>query len=257
MVMRDKEYVAAMLTEFKEIGVKLSIDDFGTGYSSLNQLRSYPFDKLKMDISFVREITYDPGSAAIAKTIISLAHNLNLLVIAEGVETEAQLNWLRNQGCDEMQGYLFSKPVSADDFAQIIKEDRQLCIPQDDGPHLKTILVLDDEQPNIDAIIRILRSEKYRILSANSAVEGFEQLALNQVDVILSDQRMPGMTGIEFLNRVKNLYPGTVRIAMSGYADAEMVATALNQSGIYKFLLKPFDSERLLQTLKEAFALIT
>ncbi|MGB3222256.1 MAG: EAL domain-containing protein [Desulforhopalus sp.] len=256
MVMRDKDYVAAMLTEFKEIGVKLSIDDFGTGYSSLNQLRSFPFDKLKMDISFVREITYDPGSAAIAKTIISLAHNLNLLVIAEGVETEAQLNYLRNQGCDEMQGYLFSKPISADDFAKIIKEDRHLCILRDDEPHLKTILILDDDQLNIDIITRVLKSENYHILSANSADEGFEILALNQVDVILSDQRMPGMTGIEFLKRVKNLYPDTVRIAMSGYADAEMVVSALNQSGIYKFLQRPFDSELLLQTLQEAFALI-
>jgi CheY-like chemotaxis protein len=102
---------------------------------------------------------------------------------------------------------------------------------------------------------RTLRSESYRILSATSAGEGFNQLALNQVDVILCDQKMPGMTGFEFLTRVKDLYPGTVRIAMSGYADAGMVADAINQSGIYKFLIKPINSDSLRETLEEAFAL--
>jgi len=239
----------------KGLGVKLSIDDFGTGYSSLNQLRSYPFDKLKMDISFVREITYDPGCAAIAKTIISLGHNLNLQVIAEGVETEAQLSYLCNQDCDAMQGYFFSKPILAEEFTQLLVDDRHLFVPKAPGPHRKTILVVDDEQPVIDVMKRLLRSENYQILSAGRASEGFDQLALNRVDVVLSDQRMPGMTGIEFLTRVKDLYPDTIRIAMSGYADAAMVAEAINTSGIYKFLIKPIDPELIRRTLKEAFAL--
>jgi EAL domain-containing protein (putative c-di-GMP-specific phosphodiesterase class I)/CheY-like chemotaxis protein len=253
MVMRDINSAVSMLKELKSIGVKLSIDDFGTGYSSLNHLRSFPFDKLKMDISFVREVTSDPGSAAIAKTIISLAHNLNLLVIAEGVETKAQLSYLRNQGCDEMQGFFFSKPIPAEDLAQLLLEDRHLSLPEDNGPHVKTMLLVDDEQSIIEGLKRTLHSDSYRIISATSADEGFNQLALNQVDVILCDQRMPGMSGIEFLNRVKDLYPGTVRIAMSGYADAGMVADAINRSGIHKFLIKPISSELLRETLEEAF----
>jgi len=255
MVMRDINSAVSMLKELKSIGVKLSIDDFGTGYSSLNHLRSFPFDKLKMDISFVREITSDPGSAAIAKTIISLAHNLNLLVIAEGVETKAQLSYLRNHGCDEMQGFFFSKPIPAEDLAQLLLEDRHLSLPEDNGPHVKTLLLVDDEQSIIEGLKRTLHSESYRIISATSAGEGFNQLALNRVDVILCDQRMPGMSGIEFLNRVKDLYPGTVRIAMSGYADAGMVADAINRSGILKFLIKPISSELLRETLEEAFML--
>ncbi len=256
MVMRDTNSTVSMLKELKKIGVKLSIDDFGTGYSSLNHLRRFPFDKLKMDMSFVREITTDPGCAAIARTIISLAHNLNLQVIAEGVETKAQLSYLRKQGCDEMQGYYFSKPVPAEEFAQILKDDRHLNLPKDDGPHMKTILLVDDEQFIIDGLKRTLHAEKnYRILSATSAGEGFNQLALNQVDVILCDQKMPGMSGIEFLNRAKDLYPATIRIAMSGHADAGMVAAAINQTGIYKFLLKPISSDSLLKTLEKAFTL--
>lgn len=257
MVMRDKDSAISTLKELKEIGVKLSIDDFGTGYSNLSHLRSFPFDKLKMDISFVREITYDPGSAAIARTIISLAHNLNLQVIAEGVETAAQLSYLRNHGCDEMQGYYFSKPISAQEFTQLLQDGRHLPVPKElSSPPVKTLLVLDDEQHVIDAMRRILHPESYRILSAICPSEGFDQLALNHVDVILCDQKLPEMTGIEFLNRVKDLYPGTIRIAMSGYADAEMVASSINQSGIYKFLIKPIDSEVLLQTIKQAFMLM-
>jgi len=253
MVMRDQKRAISMLRNLKEIGTKLSIDDFGTGYSSLNQLRTFPFDKLKMDISFVREITYDPGSAAIAKTIISLAHNLNLQVIAEGVETQAQLCYLRNHGCDEMQGYLFSKPVLADEFTQLLTEDLQLDVPIEADPHSRTVLLLDDEQSVIDTIKRNLRSENYLILSATSAKEAFEMLAINRVDVIVCDQMMPEMTGIEFLNRVKDLHPNTVRIAISGYADAGMVADSINKGGIYKFLLKPFDSNSLRETLESAF----
>ncbi len=112
MVMRDVESAMAMLNELKGLGVQLSMDDFGTGYSSLSHLKRFPFDKLKMDISFVREVTFDPGSAAIAKTIIAMAHNLNLRVIAEGVETEGQLSCLRAHGCDEMQGFYFSRPAA-------------------------------------------------------------------------------------------------------------------------------------------------
>jgi diguanylate cyclase (GGDEF)-like protein/PAS domain S-box-containing protein len=116
MMMRDKQHAVSMLKKLKDTGVKLAIDDFGTGYSSLSQLRNFPFDKLKLDSSFVREIISDPGSAAIARTIISLGHNLGLTVIAEGVETEAQLSYLWSNGCDEMQGYYFSRPLPAEEM---------------------------------------------------------------------------------------------------------------------------------------------
>jgi EAL domain-containing protein (putative c-di-GMP-specific phosphodiesterase class I) len=126
MVMHDVENALSVLRELKGLGVELSIDDFGTGYSNLNHLKRFPFGKLKMDITFVRDITHDPGSAAIAKTIIAMAHNLNLRVIAEGIETEGQLNYLRLQGCDEMQGFYFSRPLNCHDFEQLFIEGRNL-----------------------------------------------------------------------------------------------------------------------------------
>ncbi|MDX1606938.1 MAG: EAL domain-containing protein, partial [Candidatus Competibacterales bacterium] len=108
----------AMLQALKELGVRLAIDDFGTGYSSLAYLKRFPIDKLKVDRSFVRDITEDSNSREIAATIIAMGRNLRLQVLAEGVETEQQLDFLRREGCDTYQGFLFGRPVPADEFAR-------------------------------------------------------------------------------------------------------------------------------------------
>jgi len=119
-LMKNAEEAAAVLCRLREMGVKISIDDFGSGYSSLNYLKRLPIDILKIDQSFVREMTTDPKDAAIVKTVITLAHNLNLKVKAEGVETEEQLALLRRLGCDEAQGYLFSRPLPAREFERFL-----------------------------------------------------------------------------------------------------------------------------------------
>jgi EAL domain-containing protein (putative c-di-GMP-specific phosphodiesterase class I) len=98
------------------MGLHLSVDDFGTGYSSFSYLKHFPLDTLKVDRCFVREITSDPDDAAITTAMIAMGHALGLKVVAEGVETEGQQALLRKQGCDEMQGYLFSRPVPGDRF---------------------------------------------------------------------------------------------------------------------------------------------
>ena len=102
------------------IGIRVSIDDFGTGYSSLNYLKQFPVRKLKIDQSFVSDIGKREEDAAIARAIIHLGHSLGMKVVAEGVETEAQLKILKSLECDEIQGYLFSRPLSAEDFAQLL-----------------------------------------------------------------------------------------------------------------------------------------
>ena len=254
MVMRDVENALAMVRELKALGIQLSIDDFGTGYSNLSHLKRFPFDKIKMDISFVREVTHDPGSAAIAKTIIAMAHYLNLRVIAEGIETEGQLSYLRLRGCDEMQGFYFSKALPCREFEQLLEEGRSLVFPEhSDGRPRRSLLLVDDEPKIISFMERVLRQEGYRIVSTTKASEGFELLATNRIGVVLSDLRMPGMDGIEFLSRVSRLHPETVRIAMSGYADMSMVTEAINRGAIYKFLTKPIENEVLRQSIAKAF----
>ncbi|HVQ38728.1 MAG TPA: EAL domain-containing protein [Pyrinomonadaceae bacterium] len=113
-IMEDPESAARLLAEIRRMGVKIAIDDFGTGYSSLSYLKCLPIDTLKLDRSFIYDVTIHPDHAALVMAIITLAHNLRLKVIAEGVETEEQLNFLRLLRCDEGQGYFFDKPTSAE-----------------------------------------------------------------------------------------------------------------------------------------------
>ncbi|MCA1575747.1 MAG: EAL domain-containing protein [Acidobacteria bacterium] len=113
-IMQNVEFAAEVLTRWKNMGINISIDDFGTGFSSLASLKRLPIDALKIDQSFVRDATTDQDDAAIVMAITTLAHNLRLKVVAEGVETEEQLRFLRLLRCDEIQGFLFSKPLPAD-----------------------------------------------------------------------------------------------------------------------------------------------
>jgi EAL domain-containing protein (putative c-di-GMP-specific phosphodiesterase class I) len=123
VAMQDVESTTRTLRALREMGVQIAIDDFGTGHSSLSYLRSFPVSALKIDISFVRDLTIDPNDAAITAAILAMANSLALKVIAEGVETEEQLAFLREHGCDEMQGFLFSKAVPADELEEMLGRD--------------------------------------------------------------------------------------------------------------------------------------
>jgi EAL domain-containing protein (putative c-di-GMP-specific phosphodiesterase class I) len=104
------------------MGIKIAIDDFGTGYSSLSYLKRFPIDTLKIDQSFVRDVCSDPDDAAIVRAMVTLGHALDLTVVAEGVETTDQLDYLSSLGCDVIQGFLFSKSLSTEDFSELLIE---------------------------------------------------------------------------------------------------------------------------------------
>jgi diguanylate cyclase (GGDEF)-like protein/PAS domain S-box-containing protein len=256
LLVHSPEQAAAILQRLKDSGATVAIDDFGTGYSSLSYLTSFPIDCVKIDRSFVENIVTNPTSAAVALAVIDMAHRLGLRTVAEGVETEAQLRYLAAHGCDEMQGFYFSRPLPAAECTTLLeagtgltrnalgRESRDSCL-----------LLIDDEPEDLAALERTFRRENYRILTATNAGDAFQLLASHRVGVVICDQRMPGIAGTELLSRIRQMHPQTVRMALSGHTDLNAVLAAVNGGAVSKFLTKPWDDDQLREMVKEAFRL--
>jgi diguanylate cyclase (GGDEF)-like protein len=251
-VMADREQSFRALAELKALGVRLSIDDFGTGYSSLAYLQQLAVHKLKIDLSFVRDMTSNSGNAAIVKAVIALGHSLGLEIIAEGVEEAGQARYLRSLQCDVMQGYLISHPLPAAAMTEFLKSFNPPQVPANNAGE-STLLLVDDEPGVLAALKRLLRRENYTVLTAESGEAGLALLAEHEVGVILTDQRMPGMSGIEFLARARVMHPQAVRMVLSGYTGLDSVTEAINQGEIFKFLTKPWEEAELLDAIRAAF----
>jgi diguanylate cyclase (GGDEF)-like protein/PAS domain S-box-containing protein len=249
----DLVAAAAIVKSLREQGITLVLDDFGSGYSSLASLSGFPFQKIKIDRSFVHDITTNPVNAAIATASIAMARSLNLVILAEGVETEAQMQFLRGRQCEAMQGHLFSEALPVDQMERLLTSQRMLKVNEENEPVQQTLLLVDDEVNILNALKRVLRREGYQVLTAENTDLAFELLAKFPVQVIISDQRMPGMSGTAFLERAKRLYPDTVRIILSGYTDLASITDAINRGAIYHFLTKPWEDDKLRAEVREAF----
>jgi EAL domain-containing protein (putative c-di-GMP-specific phosphodiesterase class I) len=125
-LMQDVQETISTLKALKNLGIEISIDDFGTGYSSLNYLNQLPIDALKIDRTFVKQIHISEGAIAISSAIINMAKGLKLHIVAEGIETQNQLNFFRDRGCDAIQGFLYSPPIPADEMQSLLVTDRRL-----------------------------------------------------------------------------------------------------------------------------------
>ncbi len=253
-MMRDPTQAFVMVDRIRSLGVRLALDDFGTGLSSLSYLSRLAVDTLKIDQTFVRDITTNPVNASIVSAIVAMAHKLGRRTVAVGVETEGQALQLRRHECDEIQGYYFSRPATAEEIAPLLGGGSRLALDTGEGNTEQPTLLLVDDEPNIlNALKRLLRREGYRILSAAGGAEALEVLAANPVQVIVSDHRMPGMSGVEFLSRARDLYPHTRRIILSGYSDIGTLTDAINRGAVWKFISKPWDDEQLKADLHRAF----
>ncbi len=256
MLITNFDQAVQHLRALRALGVEISLDDFGTGYSSLSYLRRLPVDVVKIDRSLVPDVTAPAEDVSITRAIITMAHQLQMKVLAEGVESEGQAALLAANQCDQMQGYWFSAALPAAAVETMLREGRRI------DPALlgrrsreRTLLLVDDEENIVAALRRLLRAEGWRVLSATSAEQALQLMARHEVDVILSDQRMPSMTGVELLRRARQLYPETIRLVLSGYTGLQSITDAINEGAIYKFLAKPWDDEQLRTHLREAFAL--
>jgi diguanylate cyclase (GGDEF)-like protein/PAS domain S-box-containing protein len=255
-LMDDSGLAAAVLRDLKAIGFEIALDDFGTGLSSLSRLHQLPVDVVHIDRSLIPDVLVSPELASITRAIITMSHSLKMRVLAKGVETEDQLKLLATNACDAIQGNYFSGPVEAAAIEAMLREERKLPEPFLNGPAKdRTLLLVDDEENIISALKRLLRRDGYRIVVAHNASDALKCLSETHVDVILSDQRMPGVSGVEFLRHAKELYPDTVRMVLSGFTDLQSVIDAVNEGAVYKFLTKPWDDEKLRARIAEAFQL--
>jgi diguanylate cyclase (GGDEF)-like protein len=251
-LMDDIERTAGILARLRAMGVRIAIDDFGTGYSSLAYLKRFPVDTLKIDIAFIRDVTSSPDDAAVVDAIIAVAHSLKLDVVAEGVETASQLNYLGRRCCDQIQGYYYSRPLPAQQLELLLQRDVRLSVPQA-GAAERTLLIIDDEPHVLAALQRLLRPDGYRVLVADGAARAFQLLAEYPVQLILCDQRMKEMSGTELLDKVKDMYPDTFRIILSGYTELQTIMESINRGSLYRFYTKPWDNRTLRDNIRAAF----
>lgn len=253
----DAEDVLNSMKAIRAMGVGIVIDDFGAGHSGLSGLKLIPLTRIKIDRAFTRHIVSDSNDAAITRGLISMAHKLSLEVVAQGVEDEFQAAYLVRHQCDQLQGHHLGRAMPFEELARYELDEqgvKLLTRKQGAGEEAtRNLLILDDEDNILRSLKRLLRRDGYRILATTSAAEAFRILASESVQVVLSDQRMPEMTGTEFFSRVKLLHPGTVRIILSGYTDLDSVTDAINRGAIYKFMTKPWDDDQLRQEVREAF----
>ena len=250
----NPELAAQTLRDLKRMGVGLALDDFGTGYSSLGYLKHYPFDELKIDQMFTRNVNRVPEDAAIVRSTIALAHNLGMRVLAEGVETESQLRFLARYGCDQMQGYLFSRPTEPAVVETAVMERSDLR-PLNPQLQIRTngVLVLEDELVEQMLMRDLLEDAGYRVYIAANLDSAITLMGTEAIDVIVSDYYLEKETGVDILERISRFYPEVPSIVVSGSSEQSVVVEAINRAAIRGFLAKPVQPELLLRLLRSIF----
>jgi EAL domain-containing protein (putative c-di-GMP-specific phosphodiesterase class I)/FixJ family two-component response regulator len=250
-LLQDVPGAGDALSELRTAGVETVATGFGADPCDLAGLSRLPLDLVKIDASM------DPVGAstgALTLALIQFAHGMQWRVLVDGVGSEEQLQTLAGQGGDFAQGPHIGLALAPVDFethfsgwSASIRHATQRHERQ------RTLLLVDDEENILSALKRLFRRDGYRVLTATSGMQGLEVLAENSVDVILSDQRMPGMAGVDFLRHAKDLYPNTIRMTLSGYTDLQSIIDAVNEGAVYKFLTKPWEDERLRDHVALAF----
>jgi diguanylate cyclase (GGDEF)-like protein/PAS domain S-box-containing protein len=218
VLMQDTASSEATLRQLKNLGVSLALDDFGTGYSSLSYLKRFPFDRVKIDRAFVRDIVNDTDDAALCKTIITMAHSLGIMVIAEGVESEEQCAFLRTNMCDEIQGYLFSRPLPASEIEALLREHRALPEHLLDHHQRQRCMLVVDAIPggeNMLALAQRFAGEDVRLLTARNGIQALAMLGQQVVDLVVLPTQMNDMDGHSLREQLKISFPGVESFILS------------------------------------------
>ena len=258
-----------VITKLKALGFIIEMDDFGSGYSSLNMLSELPLDILKLDMKFIQNETAKNNSRSILSFVISLAKWMNLLVIAEGVETKEQLDLLRNMDCNYVQGYYYAKPMPHNDFEEHLSRNQ---VAQDEETpkavkigtdiiHItksksdKIMMIVDDVEIN-RVILSEMFSKYYSIVEADNGKTAYEYISANSenIDVILLDLVMPLMDGFQLLEKIKgDAVLERIPVIVTSQAGEDNEARAL-EMGAADFISKPYNEKVALRRVNNVLA---
>jgi CheY-like chemotaxis protein len=253
LLMEDIAGTVAKLRSLRSLGVRIAIDDFGTGHSSLAYLAKLPVDAIKIDRSFIITMLQNVDTMTLVSTIISLAHALKLKVVAEGVDAQDQANVLRLLRCDEMQGYLYSKPLPAGEFIELLRR-----IPQSPEPREQRaaqarparILVLDDDESMRELVRLHLSNAGYDVQLAEDAIVAGHLVLRDRPDLIVADVDMPYMDGFQFVEALRS-DPAVAAIPVIFLTVMAGGESRGRQVGAVGYLNKPVVVDRLLAMVAE------
>jgi diguanylate cyclase (GGDEF)-like protein len=253
MLMHNAESAIALLAGLKQMGVTISLDDFGTGYSSLAYLKRFPIDAVKVDRSFVRDITADSDDASITRAVITMAHHLKLKVVAEGVETAEQLALLISHQCDIVQGYFFSRPLAVPAMTQLLTTDQRLpssLLRSGARQPLALFVAVKD----FDAATAMLVGDGLQVVSVADYAEALPWFAGNPVDVLVCGSPHPGFDAAGIIRQAAAMQPQCERILLadSRQWNRKLVAELSGSGMVHRVIHLPVDVVAFRNTVAEA-----
>lgn len=251
MLMQQADSAVAVLSSMKALGVSISLDDFGTGYSSLAYLKRFPLDAVKVDRSFVQDITADSDDASITRAVITMAHHLKLKVVAEGVETEGQLSLLISSQCDVIQGYFFARPLSVEDMAICLREGRHL------PPNLlrsgtRKPMALFAGVDGFDEVVEQLQRDGHRVCCAPDVESARQWFAGNLADVVVCGSPRRDFDALGLLRDARDMQPLCERFVLADDQHWRMLGIASSDGTADRLLRLPIEPDTLRRLIEEA-----
>jgi diguanylate cyclase len=248
MMMADEDDVRDQLLRLKDLGLRISLDDFGTGYSSLGHLQRFPIDELKIDGSFVATLGAGPEGSQVASAVIRLARSLQIEVVAEGIETNAQLDELRRSSCTRGQGYYFWKPMDAAAVVTLLDDLHGDALPP---IALPTVMVVDDDATFRSTVGRILSGAGFDTVEVGTGQAALDLASCSQLDAVLLDIELPDLDGLSVCQSLRERAPdGLTVVQVSGSAVGLAERVRGLESGADAYLTKPVAPAELVATLR-------
>jgi len=250
IMLQDPTQAKAELLRARQLGVRIALDDFGTGYSSLSYLKQFLFDTIKIDRCFIMDLKPSSDDTAIVRSTLSMAQQLGLEVVAEGVSSDDQLRLLQSLGCEKAQGYLIARPMPATAFTDLLRDPQSLLDPNLATLIGRAVLLVGADTAPSRRLASDLASGPYRVLRAPDADEASRLLAGNAVAMIVVDGVGLGDVALDLLERLRQTTPQIPRVLLYERAKSEMLLAAINRGQVAYCLDSAYQQDDLRALLR-------